>query len=387
MCFTPFSYCCIPPPYFASSLHLPLGHIALNVAYYTKKHLIGVLTNDGVYIIRDKNRPADNLNKDLVYDNNSFEIVSLLKLPRDEGHYMQISFLNEDNIVLLAGTKHNICVIINMKIAWAGGKLDVLRSKIITSVEAPANLLSFSDRVFVQDREGKIIELTLSSSNDINSIVYTDIKLPKFLSEFSCFEVPSKSQKKPILIFIGITEDMKLYMNDTLLSSSCSSFTITKGFFIYTTYEDRLITCYIGPGDTVEHNKRMEDFDSIVKYFHSAEKYSRRVERGAFIVTSSEDSLSLILQMPRGNLECIQPRHMIIHAIRSSVDSLNYLEAYNIARRSCTDMNILVDINQGAFKTHFVKFVNQVDDSKLLNTFILALRLYQCYRWTLCLSN
>lgn len=47
----------------------------------------------------------------------------------------------------------------------------------------------------------------------------------------------------------------------------------------------------------------------------------RRVERGSRIVTAVPSSMSLVLQMPRGNLETINPRPMILRVVKQDLDS------------------------------------------------------------------
>jgi elongator complex protein 1 len=47
----------------------------------------------------------------------------------------------------------------------------------------------------------------------------------------------------------------------------------------------------------------------------------RRVERGSRIVTSIPSTMSLVLQMPRGNLETLNPRPMVMVAIHADVDA------------------------------------------------------------------
>jgi elongator complex protein 1 len=47
----------------------------------------------------------------------------------------------------------------------------------------------------------------------------------------------------------------------------------------------------------------------------------RRVERGSRIVTSIPSTMSLVLQMPRGNLETVSPRPMVMAAIHTDTDA------------------------------------------------------------------
>ena len=53
---------------------------------------------------------------------------------------------------------------------------------------------------------------------------------------------------------------------------------------------------------------------------HPFDESIRRVERGSRIVTSVADDTKLILQMPRGNLETIHPRALILSAVRKHLD-------------------------------------------------------------------
>jgi elongator complex protein 1 len=46
---------------------------------------------------------------------------------------------------------------------------------------------------------------------------------------------------------------------------------------------------------------------------------SRRVERGSLIVTACPSEMSLVLQMPRGNLETVYPRALVLAVVRRDV--------------------------------------------------------------------
>ena len=47
----------------------------------------------------------------------------------------------------------------------------------------------------------------------------------------------------------------------------------------------------------------------------------RRVERGSRIVTVVPSTMSLVLQMPRGNLETINPRPLVLEVVKSDLDA------------------------------------------------------------------
>lgn len=53
---------------------------------------------------------------------------------------------------------------------------------------------------------------------------------------------------------------------------------------------------------------------------HPFDESIRRVERGSRIVTSVPDDTKLVLQMPRGNLETVHPRALVLSAVRRHLD-------------------------------------------------------------------
>lgn len=46
----------------------------------------------------------------------------------------------------------------------------------------------------------------------------------------------------------------------------------------------------------------------------------RKVERGSRIVVAVPSSMSLVLQMPRGNLETINPRPLVMEVVKHDLD-------------------------------------------------------------------
>lgn len=53
---------------------------------------------------------------------------------------------------------------------------------------------------------------------------------------------------------------------------------------------------------------------------HIFDETVRRVERGSRIVTCISDDTGVILQMPRGNLETIHPRALVLSVVRKLLD-------------------------------------------------------------------
>lgn len=100
----------------------------------------------------------------------------------------------------------------------------------------------------------------------------------------------------------------------------------------------------------------------------------RSVERGARLVTAMPTSLSLVLQMPRGNLETIFPRAMVLAGIRKLIEEKNYKKAFTHCRTQRVDMNILYDHAPEQFLSSVSLFIDQVKKITYIDLFLSSIR-------------
>lgn len=85
-------------------------------------------------------------------------------------------------------------------------------------------------------------------------------------------------------------------------------------------------------------------------------------------------SLSLVLQMPRGNLETIWPRAMVVAGIRKLIEVKNYKKAFLHCRTQRVDMNILYDHEPEQFMTSVGLFIDQLKKVTYIDLFLSSLR-------------
>jgi elongator complex protein 1 len=64
--------------------------------------------------------------------------------------------------------------------------------------------------------------------------------------------------------------------------------------------------------------------------------------------------------MPRGNIETIYPRALVVAAVRRFLDQHKYGSAIEVCRKHMVDMNILHDYDPVMFKSNVPKFVTQL---------------------------
>jgi elongator complex protein 1 len=85
-------------------------------------------------------------------------------------------------------------------------------------------------------------------------------------------------------------------------------------------------------------------------------------------------ALSLVLQMPRGNLETIYPRAMVLAGIRRLIDGKDYKKAFTHCRTQRVDMNLLYDHAPEQFISNIALFVDQVKKISYIDLFLSSLR-------------
>lgn len=157
--------------------------------------------------------------------------------------------------------------------------------------------------------------LTVDPSNEI---VNSCASFPEF-----CFTAESVTLDDSAVLFVGLTDSGRLHVTSSKTSFShrlalnSNSFTIAAGFVIFTTtsHEAFFVPIDVLPGvlsSTAEDRKAAQDQPQWEK---------RRIERGSRIVTAVASSMSLVLQMPRGNLETINPRPLVLAVVKKDIDA------------------------------------------------------------------
>ncbi|XP_068181291.1 elongator complex protein 1 [Antennarius striatus] len=167
---------------------------------------------------------------------------------------------------------------------------------------------------------------------------------------------------------LGLTERSHLYAGDTQLASGVSSFAVCGGFLLVTSHA---------------HTCRCLQLDGLsVKGLQAAlsseggrnDETFRKMERGGRIVTVVPEDTRVVLQMPRGNLETVHHRSLVLAQIRSWLDGLRFREAFLCSRKLRVDLNFLYDHNPQVFLDHLETFVTQLDSPPHINLFLTELR-------------
>lgn len=148
----------------------------------------------------------------------------------------------------------------------------------------------------------------------------------------------------------------------TLRIGSCTSFIVTPMHLVYTTGQHLLKFVHL-------HGKELE----VPSEEPEKDERCRRIERGARIVTIIPSACSLVLQMPRGNLETIYPRALVLAGVRESIRNKDYKKALLTCRTHRVDMNILHDYMPEQFMCNVEGFVKQVGTTEYMDLFLSSL--------------
>jgi elongator complex protein 1 len=159
----------------------------------------------------------------------------------------------------------------------------------------------------------------------------------------------------------SMTKKGELLLEQRPLARSCTSFLLTDKHLLFTTSQHLLkfvdLSTWEVPGDSPEVDERC-----------------RTVERGAKLVTVVPSTYAVVLQMPRGNLETIYPRALVLAGIRQHIDEKDYRQAYIACRTHQVDMNILHDYKPDLFMANIPLFIDQVKKVARIDDFLSKLK-------------
>lgn len=172
----------------------------------------------------------------------------------------------------------------------------------------------------------------------------------KFIQDLEVIEKDNE------IVVLSLDISNKFSMNNKVMFQNILSFLVHDNFVLLTNMKHELLCINI--------------FHDISDIDQGSKIFKRKIERGSKLVTSIHKDMKVILQMPRGNLECIQPRALSIHALGKYLDSLNYFDAFNLMRKQRISLNLLYDHNPFLFSKNIDTFIQQIVDPQWISLFI-----------------
>ncbi|KAK4214482.1 IKI3 family-domain-containing protein [Rhypophila decipiens] len=340
--FTPFRTANIPPPYAFSELEIPSP--AIDVAFSHDGSSMAVLHQVGVSFFALESKGPRLLPPRLV----ETSLFGLEEFQLYEEVLLQIAFSGPTEVQVLqrAGELGLLSYDFSQENKqWTR----TVNSDTIATISSSDDGLTAG--IVAQDRFGK---LTCFSSHGATPLQ----KFPAFLP-WSSFVTYNEE-----LLAFGLSRNGHLYANSRQLVKNCTSFVVTNSHLIFTTSNHLVKFVHLAsvdeldvPADDPENDERC-----------------RSIERGGRLVTAMPTRMSIVLQMPRGNLETIFPRAMVLAGIRHLVEQKDYGSAFATCRTQRVDMNILYDHRPEQFLANVDLFLDQIKDAANIDLFLSTLK-------------
>ena len=212
-----------------------------------------------------------------------------------------------------------------------------------------------------------------NGDNNLSNIIHYPNKNGRIVQIYSSLSY------KNIEIIIYLTHNNYLYENGTLLATEINSFIIFKHFLLFTQLSSSpystLHLIDLNEEKTIENFKLLstgKNTNLLYKQNLSYKDfYMRTLERGSTLVTCA--GIKIILQMPRGNLEVIMPRLIVLDELKKNVLNKKYQNAFLLCRKNKINLNIIYDINPKLFMDNLLLFIQEVKKEEFLNLFLNSL--------------
>ncbi|KAL4265189.1 Elongator complex protein 1 [Pleurotus pulmonarius] len=345
---TPFRMQNVPPPMssfqldFAGNPSLHPVQVPVHAAFCTSKDILAVLWESGFVEVWNLNtrleqgygpvmKPSQIVVQDVPDNNNALRLL------------------------ILGTTDDSLDIVVDATIE--GGA--VYAKALLLSHRRNGRLVTSDGGILYQSATGEVEEVAPGG-------VLPIARFPEF-----CFSAQLVSSLgAPDRIIVGHASGAKVFAaghdHHVLLASNATSYTVGSGYIIFTTSAHE---CVFTPLNSLP--QLLEDASKGGGKHPEWEK--RRVERGSRIVVVVPSSMSLVLQMPRGNLETINPRPLVMEVVRQDIKQHNYRKAFLACRKHRIDFSVIVESNQEDFIENLSVFLEQVHEVDYVNLFLTTI--------------
>ncbi|EOA92129.1 putative elongator complex protein 1 [Exserohilum turcicum] len=341
---TPLRIANVPPPMAFQSLTLESKTI--DVALSKSGTHLAVLSHHGlsVYTLDLNKRPVP-------------KPVSLWKSDAIKDHSPRhVTFIGDDQIFVLTDNWDE-----DESSIWRAEGETLLPQGPIVETDRTSTLVSSIDNeaLYTLLQNGALHEISADDAMaDLPPQTSLVNKFPSFAPEVQVVKFEGQT------LAFGLTKSGALFANERILARNCTSFVVTPAHLVFTTTQHLL---------KFVHLANMDDLEVPADEPQKDER-CRSIERGAKIVTVIPTTYSVVLQMPRGNLETIYPRALVLAAIRRSIEAERYDEAFFACRSQRVDFNILHDHDPERFLVSLEKIIMQIKKVEHIDLLLAQLR-------------
>ena len=348
---TPLRVANVPPPMAFSEVELQAN--AIDVAISRSATLVAVLHHQSISLYKCDFAAKRKALPEFV---KSFTVSTTTS--------RQIAFLGDNQIALLSTEANSEADVIY--------SIDIGNETVSDPYDAAskvASIFSRADhgRICFETLEGNCFEI---DSFDAPTLTLQTQLLARLPVSCPTVEVWSDAEQTIVFAFSG-NGTLFAFSKDPDSSTSrerlqvrnCTSFLVTPAHLIFTTTQHLLKFVHLHTGEL-----------EIPLDEPEKDERCRSIERGAKLIAVMPTSFSLVMQMPRGNLETIYPRALVLAGIRKSITARDYKTAFLACRNHRVDMNILHDYAPKQFMTSVSLLIKQLKKVEYIDLFLSQLR-------------
>jgi len=366
---TPLRHTMMPPPLCALNIDCSMPVVSVSFNRMGSNESIGALLCDGsvaVMVCEDE----DNWESMLEDTQGADEIPTVAvvwptlfkahSIHHDQinTNFRSICWSGSDYIVLIGQDLHGRDVVNTFKLDLLSMAMHP-HSSIVSSGHILACCSSIAFSKFICERDyGSCYE------HDI------DGNLNKMACKFEapCEVISCASVHPEQDALIGLDRKNRLYINSKMIANSVSSFVIhhssAGGPHVLYTLKSHVIrtlplALLVSKG---------------VPPIRAGDITIRSIEEGSLLVACPRHGVDVVLQAPRGNLEIIRPRALVLPAIASALDAGNYRKAWSLATVNRLDLNILADYQWPLILDKVGSFMESIGSDSEVAGFLQALQ-------------
>lgn len=329
---TPFKTKAIPPPMSDTVVEVPFVASHVCTTYDSRTAKTAALAPDGRLMIFS---PGS-----VVYFR---EPDYKLRLP--SACWVQVAWMNVTTLLLLSSEGHLValdassgkCLGDHLMVVGAAAVQEHGQRIHCNQVTGRCVLIHGSgrlSRILLNERSGQLgpLELLRESLPESGSFWWTESNASHLFAlsaRWKLYALPWGGGGGPVL----------------LLDSECTSFALHNRFLVFTTLKSKL---------------RFVPLVSCDGPLSVSASLDREVDSGAQLICCIARGTRTVLQAPRGNLEVVYPRALVLSAVESLVEQRKFARALELMRKHKVDLSGLVDeATLGAFVESAPEFVAQ----------------------------
>lgn len=364
---TPMRHCMIPPPLCAIEASCPLPVVALSFSMKDSDECIAALLADGSMCVF-KCEEQDDWEMMASQDTASPESDTVPLTPKaspvvtmirneSERHYRHIQWLIGSRLVLVGQTKEGEDVVVQYQVDW-----DTRELQYMFSIPCPCDVVDIigspaGDFVIIQSNKGKCYRYDGDGHVQSAWASFGEV----------CEQSACAPLKDDSVALVGLDKKGRLYFNGHVISGEVTSFGLHYSsaggpHILYTLRSSAIRTLAVDALKT-----------GMAPPIKEGDATLRAIEDGCLIVTSPAASVDVILQAPRGNLEVIRPRALVLPAVAQSLDDQDYRRAWSLATINRLDLNVIADYKWPRIVETIQHFMTCVDSDTDVSGFLQAL--------------